>query len=112
MTVQEKLSPRPQMKRFELVQGDVFETLPKYLDRNPQTIVALVYIDLDLYEPTKEVLRSLSDHMHRGTVIAFDELSLEQFPGETLAFKEVLGARNFKIYRNVHVAQQSYIVLG
>lgn len=111
MTAQEKLSPRPQIKRFELVQGDVLETLPEYLERNPHTIAALVYMDLDLYKPTREVLKSLADHMHRGTVIAFDELNLEQFPGETLAFREVLGARNFKIVRNPLVAQQSYIVL-
>ena len=111
MMAQEKLSPRPHIKRYELLQGDVLETFPEYLGRNPHTIVALVYMDIDLYEPTREVLRSLANHMHRGTVIAFDELSLEQFPGETLAFKEVLGARNFKIIRNPYTAQQSYIVL-
>jgi hypothetical protein len=42
------------IRRTLIVQGDVRETLPRYLADNPHTVIALAYFDLDLYEPTRE----------------------------------------------------------
>jgi hypothetical protein len=65
--------------------------LPEYLQGNPQTIVALAYFDLDLYEPTRDALQAVVPHLTRGSVLAFDELGHAKWPGETAAFREVLG---------------------
>jgi hypothetical protein len=36
-----------------LVKGDVKETAPDFIEKNPETIVSLLYLDVNLYNPTK-----------------------------------------------------------
>ena len=83
--------PLGHINRTLLVEGDVRTTLPAYLEANPQTVVALAYFDLDLYEPTIEALRAIRPYLTRGSVIAFDELAHAKWPGETAAVREELG---------------------
>ncbi len=90
LAAHEKISPIPQKQKYELVKGDVKVTLPQYLEDNPETIFSLVYIDVDLYEPTSSILGMLKGHIVKGTVIGFDELCHPNWPGETRALKEVL----------------------
>ena len=51
----------------------------------------MAYFDFDIYEPTKECLKLIKDHITKGTIIGIDELNTSDFPGETVALKEVLG---------------------
>jgi len=44
------------ISKVELVKGDVRETIPSYLNENPHTVVSLLYMDFDVYEPTKIAL--------------------------------------------------------
>jgi hypothetical protein len=89
----------------------VTTTLPKYLRENPETIVALAYFDLDLYEPTKKCLELIQNYVTRGSVLAFDELNHPAFPGETVALREVLGLQKHKIIRSPLTPAQSYTVI-
>ena len=107
----EQESPLSQMRKFELLKGDVGETLPAYLERHPETIVALAYFDMDLYEPTKAALEAIRGLITRGTVIAFDELGYADWPGETLALKEVFGLDRFRIVRSPANSVPSYVVV-
>lgn len=107
----EKNAPIPHKRKFELVKGDATETLPAYLARHPETIVALAYFDFDLYQPTKACLEALLPHVGKGTVLAFDELNCPEFPGETLAVREVLGLSNHALRRVPSSPLTSYIVL-
>src|SRR3954454_196264 len=66
----------------ELVEGDFLETGPDYLQRNPHLLVSLLYLDFDLYEPTRAALELLLPRMGRGSIVAFDELNCQSFPGE------------------------------
>jgi len=59
-------APIPQKKKFELVQGDATQTLPRYLTDHPETIVALAYFDFDIYQPTKACLEALLPHITRA----------------------------------------------
>jgi hypothetical protein len=106
----EALSPRPQLRRFELVQGDACETVPAWLDRHPESLVALAYFDMDIYKPTREALQALLPRLVKGSVIAFDELCLEVFPGETIALREVLDLRQHQLIRSPYSGNQSYLV--
>lgn len=85
------------IRRTLLVQGDVRDTLPRYLAQNPQTIIALAYFDLDLYEPTRDTLRALLPYFNKGSVLAFDQLGHAKWPGETAALREVLGSRRERL---------------
>ncbi len=106
----EGLSPRPDLRRFELVRGDVVQTFPAWLDRHPERLVALAYFDMDIYRPTKEALQHLLPRLTRGSIIGFDELCLEAFPGETIALREVLDLRHHRVVRSAYSGNQSYIV--
>jgi len=107
----EQESPLAHMRKFELVKGDVVQTLPAYLERNPQTIVALAYFDLDLYEPTKACLEAIRPYCTRGTVLGFDELAEPRFPGETVALREVFGTDRLAIRRFPTGSLPAYAVL-
>jgi Macrocin-O-methyltransferase (TylF) len=87
----ERMAPYDHIRKFEVVRGDACQTLETYLAANPQTIVAFAYFDMDLYEPTKRCLELLRPHLTRGSVLGFDELNCGEFPGETVALREVLG---------------------
>jgi len=111
LATHERLAPRSHLKKFELVKGDVRNTLPAYLESHPETIISFAYFDMDLYEPTKFCLEMIKPHLTKGSVIGFDELGLADFPGETTALKELWGLSNCRICRDPISNYQSYVVL-
>ncbi|MFN8543842.1 MAG: crotonobetainyl-CoA--carnitine CoA-transferase [Candidatus Binatia bacterium] len=111
LQLHEQESPLAHLKKYALCAGDVTQTLPRYLADNPETVVALAYFDLDLYEPTRACLEALKDRITRGTVLGFDELNDHHCPGETLAVKEVLGLGRYALRRFPHSARTSYLVV-
>ncbi|HHV28941.1 MAG TPA: crotonobetainyl-CoA--carnitine CoA-transferase [Clostridium sp.] len=102
-------SPISHIRKYELIKGDATVTLKNYLEDNPHTIIALAYFDFDIYEPTKECLKLIKDHITKGTIIGFDELNVSDFPGETIALKEILGLSSYRIQRLPISPLQSYI---
>ena len=104
-------SPMAHIEKTEIVAGDVRETAAAYLEAHPETIVALAYFDLDLYEPTAAALRAIQPYLTRGSVLAFDELGSSEFPGETVALREVLGLTNVKIERMPLHSFTSFLVV-
>jgi len=74
--------------KVSLVKGDITQTAPQFVEDNPHLLVSLLFIDCDLYEPTKAALKSFLPRMPRGAILAFDELDNPQWPGETLAMLE------------------------
>ncbi|MDR1340708.1 MAG: hypothetical protein LBK58_11750 [Prevotellaceae bacterium] len=105
-------APVPHIKKYELVKGDASITVKEYLHRNPETIIAFAYFDLDVYKPTKDCLEAILPHLSKGAIIGFDELNYHDFPGETLAFQEVLGINNYTIHQMPNNHLLSYIVFG
>jgi hypothetical protein len=91
--------PLGHVRRSFVVQGDVRETVPRYLEENPQTIIAMAYFDLDLYEPTRDVLKIIAPYLARGAIVAFDELAHPKWPGETAALREVLDLPNTTLHQ-------------
>ena len=88
----------------QLVKGDVTKTIPVFLKDNRHVIVSLLYLDMDIYEPTKVALKELLPRMAKGSIIAFDELNWRSFPGETIAALEELGTKyKFKNLLNSHI---------
>jgi hypothetical protein len=85
--------------KVELVRGDATETIPRYLKENPQLIVSLLYLDFDLYEPTLVGLKHFLPRMPKGAVVAFDELNLKDWRGESIAVLESLNLRDYRIER-------------
>jgi hypothetical protein len=109
--LQEALNPIPHLKKFELVRGNAMETIPAYLKRQPETIVSLAIFDFDIYQPTKAALEAIKPHLFKGSVLVFDELADDIFPGETVALREVFNLADLKIERLPMTARVSYVVL-
>lgn len=111
LTCQERINPLPDIRKHELVKGDAIVESKRYFEQYPETIVALAYFDLDIYEPTRACLEAIRPHVTKGTVLAFDELVAREFPGETLALKEVFGTDAFEIRRLPFGGAASYAVI-
>jgi Macrocin-O-methyltransferase (TylF) len=99
------------VRKVSLVKGDATKTIPEYLKEHPQTVVSLLHLDFDLYEPTKVALETFVPRMPRGAAIVFDELNNASWPGETLAVLEVYGLRNLRIERFPFEPHVSYAVI-
>ena len=104
-------NPIAHLKKFELVQGDACETVPAYLKAHPETVISLAIFDFDIYKPTKVALEAIKPHLMKGSVLVFDELCDDLFPGETIAVREVFGLRNLRVERMPMTARISYAVL-
>jgi hypothetical protein len=70
----------------------------QFIETHP-TVVSLLYLDFDLYEPTVAALKHFVPRMPAGSVIAFDELDNPIWPGETLAAVETVGLGRLKLER-------------
>jgi Macrocin-O-methyltransferase (TylF) len=103
--------PIGHIPRVELVVGDASSTIPEYLAANPHLVVAMLYLDFDLYEPTKIAIESFLPRMPKGAIIAFDELNQVAWPGETQAVLETIGLRNLRIQRLPFTPQLSFAIL-
>ena len=107
----EKESPISHIKKYELIKGDAIKTIEEYFEKTPETIVAFVYFDFDVYEPTKKCLEVIKKYVTKGTVLGFDELNYHHYPGVTIALKEVFGLNRYKIVRTQYSPLQSYITI-
>lgn len=99
-----------QLPKIELVEGDFLETGERYLAQNPHLVVSLLYLDFDIFEPTLKALELFLPRMPAGAVLAFDEVHVAEWPGETQA---LLSAVNFPrlALQRFPVTSISYAVL-
>lgn len=111
MQYHENESPIAHKKKYELVKGDATKTIYEYLDCHPETIIAFAYFDFDIYEPTYECLKAIKPHLTKGSIIGFDELNCNYYPGETVALREFFGLDKYAIRRTPFSSLQSYIVI-
>jgi hypothetical protein len=85
--------------KVELVRGEMTKTIPEFIRDHPHVVVSLLFLDCDLYEPTKAALEAFVPRMPKGAVIAFDELDNPLWPGETLALLETFGLARLRLTR-------------
>jgi len=92
-----KYLKRKNISNYKLVKGDVLKTLPNYLKNNKKLKIALLHLDLDVYEPTRFVLNNLYKYIAKNGVILIDDYSHIQ--GATLAVDEFIKSKKLKIFR-------------
>lgn len=81
----DKFLPRSQM--IELIEGDIRETAARFVKRYPGLGVALLHLDVDLYEPTLAALKAFYPKVVNGGVVVVDEYALKDW-GATKAVEE------------------------
>jgi len=87
------------MDKVHLIKGDACESIPRFIDEHPHVVVSLLFLDFDLYEPTKIAIRHLVPRMPKGAIIAFDELDNPMWPGETQALFDECGISRLRLQR-------------
>ena len=100
-----------QFDKVFLVKGDATETIPRFIKEHPYLLISLLFLDFDLYAPTKVALEQLLPRMGKGAILAFDELNNPWWPGETEAFLECLDLKKCRINRFSFDPNIAYIVM-
>ena len=85
--------------KIKLVRGDATVTIPRFVKDNPHLLVSLLFLDFDLYEPTRAALEHFMPRMPKGAIIAFDELDNPLWPGETRAMLELFKSMRLELRR-------------
>jgi hypothetical protein len=85
--------------KLQLISGDIAKTVPTFIQDNRHLVISLLFLDVDLYEPTRLALEHFLPHMHAGSIVAFDELDNPLWPGETEAAMEAVGLRSLRLER-------------
>lgn len=110
INLHEKMAPIPEVVKHTFVKGDASKTIEEYLKEHPETIISLAYFDFDIYKPTRDCLEKILPFLSKGAVIAFDEINVAEWPGETQALREVLGTNNFMINHSTFRSNAGYII--
>lgn len=74
--------PPHDKEKIELVVGNVFETLDKFIEeriKRQNLKIVFIHMDLDIYEPSSFVLKKIKPFLKSGAIILFDQLY--NYPG-------------------------------
>ncbi|WP_457977384.1 class I SAM-dependent methyltransferase [Ectopseudomonas composti] len=104
-------SPIGARENFRIVEGDVRETFPRWLEENPEALISHAHFDMDVYEPTRDMLRLVLPRMPKGAILVFDELNCPSFPGETQAVMEVLGIHGLALRKSSYQPYSAYCIV-
>lgn len=83
--------------KVELVRGDMCKTIPEYLHQNPHTMVSLLCLSVNLFDPTAAALKHFLPRMPKGAIVAIHTLNESVYPGATQAVLECANLRNAEI---------------
>lgn len=93
---------------FNLVAGDLNQTLPRLLEEEPELRLALLHIDVDVYQPSLRSLELLYDRVVPGGVIVFDDYATVE--GETRAAEEFFAGKGITLEKLPYAHIPAYAV--
>jgi hypothetical protein len=80
---------------YELIKGRIESTVPQYVADHPELKIALLHVDVDVYNPSLVILEHLYDLVVEGGLIVFDDYAT--VAGETRAIDEFFAERKVRI---------------
>ena len=103
------------VSNYELVAGDICETVPRYVEEHKGLKVALLNIDCDFVEPTYCALNNFYDRMVRGGIILLDNYAGEgtaghSYHGDTKGTDDFLKDHELVVRKFPFAARPCYIV--
>ena len=98
-------------KKIFLIKGDANKTIPLFTKKNSHLLISLLYLDFDIYKPTKTALKSFISRIPKRGIIAFDQVNNPDWPGETMALLESLNLNKYEIKNFTFDPNISYIQL-
>lgn len=106
--LREMLGHKDCAKNVTLVAGDICETVPAFVAGHPELRIALLHVDVDIYEPTRAVMQHLAPLVVRGGVIVFDDYGI--FPGATLAVDQFMADRVERIEKLPYASAPAFVI--
>lgn len=107
--LKEKLDELNLNENINLIKGDITKTIVPYLNKNPQTRVALLHVDVDLLEPTKQSIEKFYKYMTKGGIMVFDDYGY--FPGANEVIDEFVKQNNLEIKKFSFAHTPSYVII-
>jgi hypothetical protein len=108
--IHDRNRPLGHIPKVELLAGDATQSIPRYVAEHPHLLISLIYLDFDLYSPTKVALEHLFPRVVKGGIVVFDELNCAEFPGETTALLEALDLSRVELRRTPLDPHISYFI--
>jgi hypothetical protein len=93
-----------------LVEGDICETVPRFVAERPELRIALLHLDVDMFEPSKVVLDHLVSRVVDGGIVILDDYGL--FPGATEVVDAHMAGRPERLRKLPYALAPAYFVKG
>ena len=84
----DKILKAKAFSNYELINGDIRDTLPDFLKKNSAERFSLIHLDIDVYEPTAFVINQLFKRLVKGGLIIIDDYNTVE--GATIAIDEFI----------------------
>jgi hypothetical protein len=94
--------------QVQLVEGNICDTVPRYVAEHPDLRIAFLNLDTDIYEPAVTILEYLYPLISPGGVLVLDDYGV--FPGETKAVNDYFVGKNITIQRFPFRETPCYVV--
>lgn len=103
----------PYKPKIILVDGNIEETVPRFIEENPGLRISLMHVDCDLYTPTKVALEYLWPLVVNGGVVLFDDYGIRPWEGESAAADEFFADKNIVLRRlDWAMSPSAYVIKG
>lgn len=93
----------------DLISGDIFNSLPIFLENNPGFRASVVNFDLDTEEPTYFALTQLWDRLVVGGVFVFDEYAINEWT-ESSAVDRFIREKSLNLLSTNIYSPSAYVV--
>ena len=94
---------------YELVAGDVCKTAAQYASDRPGARISLLYIDLDVEEPTYAALEALWPRVVKGGIVVFDEYAFHKW-SEANAVDRFFRDKDVEVKALNYICPSAYVV--
>tara|TARA_B100002019_G_scaffold292320_1_gene315060 strand:+ start:1338 stop:2033 length:696 start_codon:yes stop_codon:yes gene_type:complete len=94
---------------YELVSGDICKTAGEYVTERPGARISLLYIDLDVQDPTYAALEALWPRVVKGGIVVFDEYAFHKW-SEANAVDCFFNDKDVEIKSLNYICPSAYVV--
>ena len=95
-------------RNVEYIKGDICVTVPEYVKSNPGVKIALLHLDVDIYEPSSCVIEHLFPKLATGGILVLDDYGI--FPGATKAVDDYFAGRPERVQRLTYTRAPAFLV--
>lgn len=95
--------------RYEFIKGDITITSKQFLKERPGFRISLLYLDMDMEEPTYSALCNFWDRVVSGGVIVFDEYAYHMW-SESNAVDKFIKEHDLVLYKTNVKSPTAYVI--